>query len=109
MLQFANTYDSTWDNVDILKWSVIEVFLACICGNLMALRPLVSKAIPTIRSAISPHSRGVRQTYEKNIVSPDRSDTVVSSKKSSSSDCTELYEMAQKDSNEDDEMRLVSR
>lgn len=109
MLQFASTYDSTWDNVDILKWSVIEVFLACICGNLMALRPLVDKAIPTIRSAISPYPRGPRQTYEKSICRAERIDTFVSSKKSSGSECTELHEIARKDSKDDDEMGLVSR
>lgn len=57
LLKFANTYDSTWDNVDVIKWSLIEILSACICGNLLPLRPLVDKIIPPVRSLFSWYTR----------------------------------------------------
>ncbi|KAF2028703.1 hypothetical protein EK21DRAFT_69056, partial [Setomelanomma holmii] len=53
VLKYANTYDSTWDNVDVIKWSLIEILSACICGNLLPLRPLVDKVILPVRSLFS--------------------------------------------------------
>ncbi|KAF1977568.1 hypothetical protein BU23DRAFT_578050 [Bimuria novae-zelandiae CBS 107.79] len=60
VLKYANTYDATWDNVDVLKWSLIELLSACICGNLMPLRPLIGRPVPGIRSAFSWYSRRSR-------------------------------------------------
>lgn len=62
MLKYANTYDTTWDNVDVLKWSLIEILAACICGNLMPLRPLFERMLPPFRSAFSRYSRGSRKS-----------------------------------------------
>jgi len=114
-LQFASSLDLTWDNVDIHRWSVIEVLTACICGNLMALRPLFDRFIPAIRSVVSSYSRGQRQSCEKDPQGPtdsgctDGSDDMFKVKSSSNSECTELHEMGQRGSREDDERRLVSR
>lgn len=55
MVTFANSMDATWDNVDIVVWSIIEVACAIVCGSLPALRPLLSK-IPGIFSTAG--SRG---------------------------------------------------
>lgn len=57
VLKYANTYDSTWDNVSLIKWSVIEILSACICCNLMPLRPLFERLLPTVRSIFSFRSR----------------------------------------------------
>ncbi|KAH7081906.1 hypothetical protein BKA63DRAFT_222742 [Paraphoma chrysanthemicola] len=57
VLKYANTYDSTWDNVDVIKWSLIEIVAACICGNLLPLRPLIDKLIPPVRSLFSRYTR----------------------------------------------------
>lgn len=57
VLKYANTYDSTWDNVDVIKWSLIEILSACICGNLLPLRPLFDRVIPPVRSLFSWYTR----------------------------------------------------
>ncbi|KAF2819619.1 hypothetical protein CC86DRAFT_412921 [Ophiobolus disseminans] len=57
LLKFANSYDSTWDNVDVIKWSLIEILSACICGNLLPLRPLIDKIVPPVRSLFSRYTR----------------------------------------------------
>ncbi|KAL7776393.1 hypothetical protein CFE70_006809 [Pyrenophora teres f. teres 0-1] len=113
ILEFSNSYDSTWDNVDVVKWSVIEALAACICGNLMALRPLVDRIMPTIRSVVSPYPWRLRQSCEKTPSGleshgcSDNSDAFANSKVSTNSDCTELNEMTQSGSRDDDERRLV--
>ncbi|KAH7411952.1 hypothetical protein DE146DRAFT_674366 [Phaeosphaeria sp. MPI-PUGE-AT-0046c] len=50
VLKYSNSFDSTWDNADVLKWSLIEILAACFCGNLLALRPLIEQIIPPFRS-----------------------------------------------------------
>ncbi|KAL6705174.1 hypothetical protein ACN47E_007279 [Coniothyrium glycines] len=65
VLKYANTYDATWDNVDVIKWSLIEILSACICGNLMPLRPLIDRLMPSVRSAFSWYSRGSRKSSDK--------------------------------------------
>lgn len=67
LLKFANTYDSTWDNVDVIKWSLIEILAACICGNLLPLRPLLEKIVLPVRSFFSWYTRSIsRKSSEKN-------------------------------------------
>ncbi|KAM0328160.1 hypothetical protein ACHAQA_005567 [Verticillium albo-atrum] len=51
MITFANSVDSTWDNVDIVIWSIIEVTCAIICGSLPTLRPLLQKVPGLLSSA----------------------------------------------------------
>ncbi|KAG9252570.1 uncharacterized protein F5Z01DRAFT_690857 [Emericellopsis atlantica] len=43
IVTFADSLDATWDNVDPVNWSVIEVACAIICGSLPTLRPLFRK------------------------------------------------------------------
>ncbi|EXF84884.1 integral membrane protein [Colletotrichum fioriniae PJ7] len=55
LVSFANSFDSTWDNVDVVLWSSVELNLAIICGSLPALRPLFKKLpifFTTIKSTI---------------------------------------------------------
>lgn len=37
----------------MIKWSLIEVLSACICGNLLPLRPFIEKFVPPFRSIYS--------------------------------------------------------
>ncbi|KAF6823977.1 integral membrane protein [Colletotrichum plurivorum] len=41
LIKIATTFDVTWDNVDIIVWSLVEVFCAILCASLPALRPLL--------------------------------------------------------------------
>jgi len=40
------TYDATWENTDVVIWSIIEIYTAMICASLMAIRPLLVKWFP---------------------------------------------------------------
>ncbi|UPX14995.1 uncharacterized protein EKO05_0005463 [Ascochyta rabiei] len=66
-VKYSNSYDSTWDNVDVIKWSLIEILAACICGNLLPLRPLIEQAMPNFRSIYSWYSdrRSSRKSSDK--------------------------------------------
>ncbi|KAM0818423.1 putative Extracellular membrane protein CFEM domain-containing protein [Seiridium cardinale] len=48
LVMFANTFDSTWDNVDVIIWSLIELLTAVFLGSLPPLRPWVNKIVPKI-------------------------------------------------------------
>ncbi|KAF2131803.1 hypothetical protein P153DRAFT_312509, partial [Dothidotthia symphoricarpi CBS 119687] len=62
VFQNPNSNDSTWDDVDIIKWSLIEVFSACACGNLLPLRPLVDKVMHSARFMFSWYSDWSRKS-----------------------------------------------
>ncbi|KAK1673606.1 hypothetical protein BDP55DRAFT_730405 [Colletotrichum godetiae] len=51
MVTFAHSFDPTWDYVDVVDWSSLELNAAVMCGSLPALRPLFIKA-RTLVSAI---------------------------------------------------------
>jgi len=53
IVTFANTLDATWDNVDPVNWSIIEVACAIICGSLPTLRPLFRK-VPGLLTSLKP-------------------------------------------------------
>lgn len=67
VVKYSNSFDSTWDNVDVIKWSLIELLSACICGNLLPLRPLIEKVMPPFRSIYSWYSdrKSSRKSSEK--------------------------------------------
>ncbi|KAH8199612.1 hypothetical protein TruAng_006205 [Truncatella angustata] len=48
MVMFANTFDSTWDNVDVIIWSLIELLTAVFLGSLPPLRPWIVKLVPRV-------------------------------------------------------------
>lgn len=48
LAMFANTFDSTWDNVDVIIWSLIELLTAVFLGSLPPLRPWINKGVPRI-------------------------------------------------------------
>lgn len=66
-MKYSNSFDSTWDNVDVIKWSLIEILAACICGNLLPLRPLIEQIMPPFRSMYGWYSnrRSSRKSSEK--------------------------------------------
>ncbi|RDW65398.1 hypothetical protein BP5796_10090 [Coleophoma crateriformis] len=53
LIAFGNSLDVTWDNTDIIIWSLIEIYAALICGCLITIRPLLSKYTPSIFSGSS--------------------------------------------------------
>ncbi|KAF2627422.1 integral membrane protein, partial [Macroventuria anomochaeta] len=67
VVKYSNSFDSTWDNADVIKWSLIEILSACICGNLLPLRPLIEQIMPPFRSIYSWYSdsRSSRKSSEK--------------------------------------------
>jgi hypothetical protein len=48
LLSFSNSVDPSWDNVNAVTWTVIELFTAMICASLPALRLLVLRLFPKI-------------------------------------------------------------
>ncbi|KAF8860743.1 hypothetical protein BDZ45DRAFT_306545 [Acephala macrosclerotiorum] len=48
LAQVDTSYDITWDDVNVLIWSVIESAATDICACLPALRPLILKYIPSL-------------------------------------------------------------
>ncbi|RFU32958.1 hypothetical protein B7463_g3387, partial [Scytalidium lignicola] len=48
LTQFGRSYDLTWDNVDVLIWSSIELHTALICACLPSLRSLLVKVFPVV-------------------------------------------------------------
>ncbi|KAF2997086.1 hypothetical protein E8E13_003086 [Curvularia kusanoi] len=67
VVKYSNSFDATWDNVDVLKWSLIEILSACICGNLVPLRLLIEKALPSIRSFHSGHGSSRKSSSKTQI------------------------------------------
>ncbi|KAI1842862.1 hypothetical protein JX266_010880 [Neoarthrinium moseri] len=53
LVMFANTFDATWDNVDVIVWSLIELLTAVFLGSLPPLRPWVNKIIPKVTGSWS--------------------------------------------------------
>ncbi|KAH6997440.1 hypothetical protein EDB80DRAFT_585674 [Ilyonectria destructans] len=51
LINFDNSLDETWDYVNVIVWSVIELSCALACASLPALWPLVKK-IPGILSTV---------------------------------------------------------
>jgi hypothetical protein len=50
LAHFANSKNITWDYVEAGYWSLVEIDVSIICGCMPALRLLVSKMWPTIKS-----------------------------------------------------------
>ncbi|ETS77403.1 hypothetical protein PFICI_11277 [Pestalotiopsis fici W106-1] len=48
MVMFAYTFDATWDNVDVIIWSLIELFTAVFLGSLPPLRPWLIRLVPKV-------------------------------------------------------------
>ncbi|OLN96227.1 hypothetical protein CCHL11_04472 [Colletotrichum chlorophyti] len=61
IVRFAESYDTTWDNVDVVTWSVTELSCALMCGSLPALRPLFKK-IPEYVTTIRGGTRATADT-----------------------------------------------
>ncbi|KAH8594470.1 hypothetical protein B0O99DRAFT_672908 [Bisporella sp. PMI_857] len=59
----SNALDATWSNVDVVIWSIIEVYTAIICACLMVLRPLLTKYIPGL---FAPSIHSSNKSYPSN-------------------------------------------
>ncbi|KAH8810940.1 integral membrane protein [Xylogone sp. PMI_703] len=54
LTQFGRSFDLTWDNVDVLIWSSIELHTALICACLPSVRSLLVKFFPDVfRSTVA--------------------------------------------------------
>ncbi|KAH8663247.1 hypothetical protein BGZ61DRAFT_462788 [Ilyonectria robusta] len=82
LVSFANSLDTTFDNVPIVIWSIIELSCALICASLPALRPLIHMvpgALSTVRSSSFKNTTGpgpTDNTIQLNaIMKPERQST----------------------------------
>ncbi|KAJ0161784.1 hypothetical protein CTA2_5613 [Colletotrichum tanaceti] len=67
LVLFVESYDTTWDNVDVVTWSMAEISSAMMCGSLPALRPLIKKIpglLTTLRSTHH-HTSERKETVER--------------------------------------------
>ncbi|PMD33685.1 hypothetical protein L207DRAFT_589244 [Hyaloscypha variabilis F] len=48
IISYGTSIDLTYDNVDVIIWSVLETFTAIICASLMCFRPLLVRLLPAI-------------------------------------------------------------
>ncbi|KAK6212456.1 hypothetical protein LQW54_005230 [Pestalotiopsis sp. IQ-011] len=79
LLVLDEGYDSTWKDVDVVVWSLIENLMAVVCGSLPSLRPYVDPWIPRV-SVTWPKSRGSSKATPKHATddSTANSDTLYS-------------------------------
>ncbi|KAL0929576.1 uncharacterized protein CTRU02_215475 [Colletotrichum truncatum] len=57
LVQYADTFDATWDHVDIVMWSFIEQAAALLCASLPAARLLVVNLLAHLKSKHRSSSR----------------------------------------------------
>ncbi|RFU33030.1 hypothetical protein B7463_g3308, partial [Scytalidium lignicola] len=48
IISYGTSLDQTYDNVDVIIWSVLESFMAIICASIMCLRPLLVRILPSM-------------------------------------------------------------
>ncbi|KAK9799924.1 putative Extracellular membrane protein CFEM domain-containing protein [Seiridium cardinale] len=77
LLALNEGHDATWNDVDVVVWSLIENLMAVVCGSLPALRPYVDPWIPRI-TITWPRSKGSRSSSKPKGNSTGNSDTVYS-------------------------------
>ncbi|KAH6722105.1 hypothetical protein BKA61DRAFT_666845 [Leptodontidium sp. MPI-SDFR-AT-0119] len=49
---FTKSFDATWDQTDVVKWSLIEEFVAVLCACIPSLRAFVVKTFRTLNSSV---------------------------------------------------------
>lgn len=49
----SRTDNSTGNNVDVTVWSLIEILCTVVCGSIPAMRPLLSRAVPSVNLSVS--------------------------------------------------------
>ncbi|PVH74150.1 hypothetical protein DL98DRAFT_519467 [Cadophora sp. DSE1049] len=49
---FTNSFDATWDQTDVVKWSLIEEFVAVLCACIPSLRAFIIQTFRTINSSV---------------------------------------------------------
>lgn len=53
LIHFANTENITWNYVEAGMWSLIEIDVSIVCGCMPALRMLVAKAWPKLKTTVN--------------------------------------------------------
>ncbi|WQF88438.1 Putative extracellular membrane protein, CFEM [Colletotrichum destructivum] len=64
LVTFVHSFDVTWDNVNLVVWSSIELNLAIICGSLPALRSLFKK-IPALLKTVKSSAEGEKSRADQ--------------------------------------------
>ncbi|OLN85391.1 hypothetical protein CCHL11_07980 [Colletotrichum chlorophyti] len=64
LVMFSSTFDTTWDNVDIVIWSLAESFCAILCASLPALRPLLQK-VPRLFTTERSSAKGLSSNQSR--------------------------------------------
>lgn len=67
---FENSTDLTWENTDILVWSILEIEVTVICACLPTLRPLFVEIIPGVFRTAKNTSSSSRITNSNSILKP---------------------------------------
>ncbi|PSR82139.1 hypothetical protein BD289DRAFT_412328 [Coniella lustricola] len=66
IVQFSNTYDTTYDDVNTVVWSMIEATCIIVCGSLPPLRPWVGNLLTaTINTATKGRDQGQSDSFGK--------------------------------------------
>ncbi|KAH9905610.1 integral membrane protein [Xylariomycetidae sp. FL2044] len=86
LVQFSTTFDSTFDNVDAIVWSMIELTCVIVCGSLPPLRPWFSKVFPSLETIKSFRSRAKSTSKGQSSASVDRKGTELSNMSNSLAD-----------------------
>ncbi|KAL2063910.1 hypothetical protein VTL71DRAFT_4404 [Oculimacula yallundae] len=55
--QFTNSFDATWDQTDVVKWSLIEEFVAVLCACIPSLRAFIMQTFHSLNSSIRTMTR----------------------------------------------------
>ncbi|KAI0156246.1 hypothetical protein BJ166DRAFT_532396 [Pestalotiopsis sp. NC0098] len=53
LIKLNGDTDETWNNVDVTVWSLIEILCTVVCGSIPAMRPLLSRAVPSVNLSVS--------------------------------------------------------
>ncbi|KAF4784547.1 hypothetical protein HER10_EVM0009609 [Colletotrichum scovillei] len=71
LVSFANSFDPTWDNADVVSWSGVEVNVAVVCGSLAALRALFNYLVPyftTVKEETSESMYSLREERKEGAI-----------------------------------------
>lgn len=115
LVTFASSLNPTWDQVDIINWSNLELNIGIMCANLPTIRVILVRLFPKVLGTTKPTDRAAyyanrNQSYGmKNSDVPlgSKAGKALGSKKGQNLDITytTTYEVRRTDS---DEMSLVS-
>ncbi|KAI1335881.1 integral membrane protein [Xylariaceae sp. FL0016] len=88
LVQFSATFDSTYDNVDAIVWSMIELTCVIVCGSLPPLRPYLGKMFPSLETIAKSFQSRSKSFKGQSTVSTDPKGTELSNMSRSRADTT---------------------